>query len=144
MWLAMAAFVLIGTAMTMQSPVNAAISRELGGPVPAVAKSFLVGFLVLTGVAGLQGANSSVLDLPPVPGWVLVTACLGAWYVLSAIWGVSTMGILTLLTALILGQMTAALLIDATGALGVEVREVTPERVATAGLVMAALILSRA
>lgn len=144
MFWALAAFVAVGTVMALQAPVNAALSRELGGPVPAVVTAFLVGFLVLAGVALLQGGPTAPLDLPPVPGWVVVGACLAAWYVLAAIWGVTGMAILTLVSALILGQLTAALAFDATGALGIELREVTPERVATAGLLLAALILARA
>jgi transporter family-2 protein len=75
---------------------------------------------------------------------MLLGGCLGAWYVLSAVWGVTHLGVLTLVSALILGQMTAAMVIDATGTLGVATREITPTRIAAAGLVMAGLILSRA
>jgi bacterial/archaeal transporter family-2 protein len=141
---ALATFVLIGTVMAMQSPVNAALARELGGPVRSVLTAFMIGFAVLAVVALLQGGTLPPLDLPPVPGWGLAIACLAAWYVLAAIWGVSTMGILTLTSALVLGQLAASVVIDATGALGAEVREVTPERVTTACLMLAGLILSRA
>jgi bacterial/archaeal transporter family-2 protein len=141
---ALAAFVLIGTVMAMQAPVNAAIARELGGPVLSVVTAFAIGFAVLATVAVLHMGSESPPTLPPIPGWVLGAACLAAWYVLARIWGVSTMGVLTLTAALILGQMAAALMIDATGALGVEVREVTPERVTTACLMLAGLILTRA
>ena len=144
MWWIVAAVVLGGTAIAMQAPVNAALARELGGPVPAAAVSFGVGFLVLLLITLLQGQGAVFLKLPQVPGWTLIGGCLGAWYVLSAVWGVSTLGVLTLVAALTLGQMTAAMVIDATGALGVAVREVTLTRLAAAGLVMAGLILSRA
>jgi len=60
-----------------------------------------------------------------------------------SVWGVSQLGGVTLVAALILGQMSAAMVIDATGALGVAVREVTPTRIAAAILVMAGLVLSR-
>ncbi len=144
MWWIVAAVVLGGTAIAMQAPVNAALARELGGPVPAAAVSFGVGFLVLLLITLLQGQGAVFLKLPQVPGWTLIGGCLGAWYVLSAVWGVSTLGVLTLVAALTLGQMTAAMVIDATGALGVSVREVTLTRLAAAGLVMAGLVLSRA
>lgn len=45
--------------------------------------------------------------------------------------------------ALVFGQMAAALLIDATGALGMAVRGVTPTRLVAAGLVAAGLLLWR-
>jgi bacterial/archaeal transporter family-2 protein len=143
MWWIVAAVVLGGTAISLQAPINAALARELGGPVPAAAVSFGVGFIVLLTIALLQGQGEAFLKLPQVPTWTLVGGCLGAWYVLTSIWGVSQLGVLTLIAALILGQMSAAMVIDATGALGVAVREVTPTRIAAAILVMAGLVLSR-
>lgn len=143
MWWIVAAVVLGGTAISLQAPINAALARELGGPVPAAAVSFGVGFIVLLAIALVQGQGEAFLKLPQVPTWTLVGGCLGAWYVLTSIWGVSQLGVLTLIAALILGQMTAAMVIDATGALGVAVREVTPTRIAAAVLVMAGLVLSR-
>ncbi|MFN3282311.1 MAG: DMT family transporter [Tabrizicola sp.] len=144
MWWILAAVVLGGTAIAMQAPINAALARELGGPVPAAAVSFAVGFVVLLVIALAQGKGAAFLDLPKVPVWTLFGGCLGALYVLTAVWGVSSLGVLTLVSALILGQMTAAMVIDATGTLGVAVREVTPARIAAAGLVLAGVILSRA
>jgi bacterial/archaeal transporter family-2 protein len=143
MWWIVAAVALGGTAISLQAPINAALAKELGGPVPASAVSFGVGFIVLITVALIQGQGGAFLKLPQVPTWTLVGGCLGAWYMLSAVWGVTHLGVLTLVAALILGQMTAAMVIDATGALGVEVREITLPRIAAAGLVMAGLILSR-
>lgn len=143
MWWIVAAVVLGGTAIALQAPINAALSRELGGPVPAAAVSFGVGFIVLLVIAFAQGQGGAFLKLPQVPAWTLVGGCLGAWYVLTSVWGVSQLGVVTLVAALILGQMTAAIAIDATGALGVTVREITPTRIASAGLVMAGLLLSR-
>ena len=143
MWWIVAAVVLGGTAISLQAPINAALARELGGPVPAAAVSFGIGFIVLLTIALLQGQGEAFLKLPRVPTWTLVGGCLGAWYVLTSIWGVSQLGVLTLIAALILGQMSAAMVIDATGALGVAVREVTPTRIAAAVLVMAGLVLSR-
>lgn len=143
MWWIVAAVVLGGTAISLQAPINAALARELGGPVPAAAVSFGVGFVVLLIIALLQGQGAAFLKLPQVPAWTLIGGCLGAWYVLTSVWGVSQLGVLTLVAALILGQMSAAMVIDATGALGVAVREVTPTRIAAAILVMAGLVLSR-
>ena len=143
MWWIVAAVVLGGTAVALQAPVNAALARELGGPVPAAAVSFGVGFVVLLVIALVQGQGAAFLKLPQVPAWTLIGGCLGAWYVLTSVWGVSQLGVVTLVAALILGQMTAAMVIDATGALGVVAREVTPTRIASAGLVMAGLLLSR-
>ena len=143
MWWVIMAVVLGGAAISLQAPINAALARELGAPVPAAAVSFAVGFLVLLAVAAVQGQGGAFLKLTQVPAWTMLGGVLGAWYVFTAVWGVSTLGVVTLVAALVFGQMAAALLIDATGALGMAVREVTPTRLAAAGLVAAGLLLSR-
>ncbi len=143
MWWAIAAVVLGGVAVAVQAPINAALGRGLGGAVPAAAVSFGVGFAVLLALSLLQGLGGSYLKLTQVPLWTLAGGLLGAWYVLSAIWGVSSLGVVTMVAALILGQMAAAMVIDGTGALGMSVREITPQRIAATGLVMAGLVLSR-
>ena len=114
-----------------------------GGPVPAAAVSFGVGFLVLLAASLVQGQGTAYLKLSAVPLWTLAGGFLGAWYVFAAVWGVSTLGVVTLVAALVFGQMAAALVIDATGALGMAVREVTPTRIAAAGMVLGGLVLSR-
>lgn len=143
MWWAVAAVALGGVAIAVQAPINAALGRGLGAAVPAAAVSFGVGFLVLLAVSLVQGQGSAYLKLSQVPAWTLVGGILGAWYVFASVWGVSSLGVVTLVAALVLGQMGAALVIDATGALGMAVREITPTRIAAAGLVLAGLVLSR-
>ena len=141
-WTVLAA-VLGGVAIAVQAPLNAALGRGLGGAVPASAVSFGVGFLVLLTVSVVQGNGGAYLRLGQVPVWTLAGGLLGAWYVFSAVWGVSSLGVVTLVAALVFGQMAAALVIDATGSLGMAVREITPTRIAAAGLVLAGLVLSR-
>jgi transporter family-2 protein len=143
MWWIILAVVLGGAAISVQAPINAALARELGAAVPAAAVSFGVGFLVLVTVAALQGQGGAFLRLPQVPAWTVLGGVLGAWYVFTAVWGVSSLGVVTLVAALVFGQMAAALAIDATGALGMAVREITATRLAAAGLVAAGLLLSR-
>jgi transporter family-2 protein len=140
---AVLAVVLGGVAVAVQAPINVALGRELGALVPAAAVSFGIGFLVLLAVAAVMGQSGAFLKLGAVPLWTLAGGALGAVYVTSAMWGVASLGVVTMIAALILGQMTAALVIDATGSLGVAVREITLQRMAAAGLVAAGLVLSR-
>lgn len=143
MWWALVAVALGGAAIAVQAPINAALGRGLGAPVPAAAVSFGVGFAVLFVISLLQGSGDAYLRLSTVPTWTLLGGLLGAWYVFAAVWGVSSLGVVTLVAALVFGQMAAALVIDAAGALGMAVREITPTRIAAAGLVGAGLLLSR-
>jgi transporter family-2 protein len=142
MWWAVAAVALGGMAIAVQAPINAALGRGLGAPVPAAAVSFGVGFLVLLVVSVVQGKGGAYLRLSSVPVWTLAGGFLGAWYVFVTVWGVSSLGVVTLVAALVFGQMAAALVIDATGSLGMTVREITPTRIA-AGMVLGGLVLSR-
>ncbi len=143
MWWIILAVVLGGAAISLQAPINAALARELGAPVPAAAVSFGVGFLVLFAIALVQGHGPAFARLTQVPVWMLLGGFLGAWYVFTSVWGVGSLGVVTLVAALIFGQMAAALVIDATGILGMAVREVTPTRIAAAVMVLGGLILSR-
>jgi len=143
MWWAVAAVALGGVAIALQAPINAALSRGLGAPVPAAAVSFAVGFLVLLAVSLVQGQGGAYLKLSSVPLWTLVGGFLGAWYVFAAVWGVASLGVVTLVAALVFGQMGAALVIDTTGALGMAVRDITPTRIAAAAMVLGGLVLSR-
>ena len=72
MWWIMAAVVLGGMAVALQAPINAALSRELGGPVAAAAVSFGVGFVVLLVIVLVQGQGGAFLKLTQVPAWTLV------------------------------------------------------------------------
>jgi bacterial/archaeal transporter family-2 protein len=53
------------------------------------------------------------------------------------------MGVVTTVAALILGQMTAALVLDRLGLFGLPVQELSVTRLAAAGLVAAGVVLSR-
>ena len=140
---AVLAVVLGGVAVAVQAPINAALGRELGAVVPAAAVSFGLGFVVLVAVAAITGQAGAFLKLGAVPGWMLCGGLLGATYVLSATWGVSQLGVVTMVAALVLGQMSAAMVIDVTGILGMAAREISLQRIMAAGLVAAGLVLSR-
>jgi bacterial/archaeal transporter family-2 protein len=77
------------------------------------------------------------------PGWQLLGGFLGAFYVWAVVWGVPQMGVVTTVAALILGQMTAALVLDRLGLFGLPVQELSVTRLAAAGLVAAGVVLSR-
>ena len=135
--------VVAGMALSTQAPLNAALARVLGQPVAAAAVSFGVGFVVLTGVSLLLGGAAPLARLPAATWWQLTGGFLGAFYVWAVIWGVPTLGVLTTVAALILGQMIAALILDGTGLFGLPVNAISPARLAAAALVAAGLVLSR-
>jgi bacterial/archaeal transporter family-2 protein len=135
--------VIAGVALATQAPINAALGRSLGSPVGAAAVSFGVGFLVLFVLTLLLDGPSTFLRLGATPGWQIVGGFLGAYYVFAVLWGVPTLGVLSTMAALILGQMAAALVLDGSGLFGLQVLALSPQRIAAAVLVAAGLVLSR-
>jgi transporter family-2 protein len=134
--------ILGGIAVAVQGPLNAALARSLGSALPAAAVSFGVGFAVLAAISLAVGAGS-LARLSGVPLWQLAGGFLGAWYVTALIWGVSALGAVTTVAAVILGQMAAALAIDAVGAFGLATQPITATRIASVALVAAGVVLSR-
>lgn len=135
--------VIAGIALATQAPINAALGRSLGSPIAAAAVSFGVGLVVLIGLTLVVSGPQTFAKLGVTPGWQLRGGLLGAFYVSAVLWGVSTLGVLSTMAALILGQMAAALLLDGNGLFGLPVQALTPQRIAAAGLVAAGLVLSR-
>ncbi len=141
--LALIIVVIAGAALATQAPINGALGRSLGSPIGAAAVSFAVGLIVLLGLTLLISGPQTFAKLAGVPIWQLLGGMLGAFYVSAVLWGVSSLGVLSTMAALILGQMGAALLLDGQGLLGLPVQALTPQRLAAAGLVAAGLVLSR-
>lgn len=142
-WIALAAIALGGAAIATQAPVNARLALHLGDPVLAAAISFFVGFLALGTIVVFRGALPGLANAGAVPWWAWFGGAMGAIYVWAAIWSVGLLGVVTLVSALVFGQLTAALIIDAVGGFGVPVREITLTRVMAVLLVGAGLVLSR-
>lgn len=141
--LALVVIAIGGACAAVQAPVNARLSSHVGDPVAAAAISFLLGFLVLGAVMVARGAVPSGAEAASAPWWAWAGGALGAVYVWAAVWSVGTLGVVTMVAGLIFGQLAAALILDATGAFGMAVREISPTRVLAVVLVGAGLILSR-
>ena len=132
-----------GAAVAVQAPVNGALGRSLSSPLAAAAVSFAVGLAVLV-IATLASAGTApVAKLAGVPTWQLAGGLLGAFYVWAIISGIGSVGALTALSAIILGQLTAGLLLDQIGAFGLPVHPISLRRVAAVALVAGGLLLSR-
>jgi transporter family-2 protein len=142
-WLAMAAVALGGAGIAIQAPINAHLARAAGDPVVAAAISFGVGFVVLSGLVGLRGTVPGWAAMGGLPWWAWCGGALGAIYVVAAAWSVDRIGVVTLVAALVFGQLLTALVLDAIGAFGMAVREISLTRIGAVVLVGAGLLLSR-
>ena len=136
-----------GFAISCQAPINAMLNRTLGDPILTACISFFVGFVALlaTWLVSLMLRQHAfqMPDVSALPSWIWIGGVLGTLYVLAALWSVPKLGMLTVVAAVVLGQLVAGLLIDATGAFGLQARDVSLTRVLAVVMVMGGLLLSR-
>lgn len=132
-----------GSVLSMQGPINAALSRGLGDPVVAACVNFLVGFLVLLLINLIRGTGPQAGGFALTPYWAFVGGALGACYIVSLTWAIPQTGALTAAATIIFAQLATALILDRIGAFGLSVQEITWPRIMGLALVMAGLLLSR-
>lgn len=133
----------VGIGFAIQAPLNASLGKSIGSGVGAAAISFGVGFVALTALTlafGQAAAFPRALSAPPL---LWIGGLLGAGVVWAMLWSVPVIGILTAFAALLLGQLGAALVLDAMGAFGAPVTPITLKRVLAMVMVAGGLILSR-
>ena len=142
-WTAIVVVIAAGGAAALQAPVNATLGRVMESTLAAAAVSFGIGFLMLFAVSMLSGNAAAFGRLHAITSWHLLGGVLGAFYVWSMLWGVPTLGVVTAIAALILGQMVVALVIDTGGYFGLPQIELSATRIGAVVLVSAGLVLSR-
>jgi transporter family-2 protein len=106
-----------GMSNGFQAPVNAALGRYVG-VVESSCISFFVGALSLLLVSLIAGRGSllKIVDAPPN---LWIGGLLGAFFVTVALFVVPKIGAAVMIVSVITGQMTAALIIDQVGWLGI-------------------------
>jgi bacterial/archaeal transporter family-2 protein len=111
---------LAGGLIALQPPINAELGRFTGN-LQAALVSFLVGAVLLAGIVVLSG-KAGTLSETFQPGWIyyLGGGVLGAVYVAVALITVSSIGAAGVVAGTIAGQLTASVVIDRLGVLGLE------------------------
>jgi transporter family-2 protein len=141
--LALLGALVAGLALGVQASINAHLGRALADPIVASCISFGVGFAVLLllslpRITALEW--SAVRDLP---WWAWTGGAIGTIYMVSMVVGVPRLGVLTMVTAVVLGQVCASLVLDAVGAFGGAVVGVSWQRLLAAACLLAGVVLSR-
>lgn len=132
---------LAGVLVGMQAPINSRLGRDLGS-VQAATFSFVVGSIALAVVALLfYGGLGSFGEAGKAPAWSLVGGLLGAVYVTVAILTVRTLGVSALTATVIAGQLTAAVLIDRFGLLGIAKQPIDMQRIIGLVLLVVGVVL---
>lgn len=134
-----------GAFIAIQAPINSQLARGLGLPVAAAAFSFLSGAIVLgiitVALVRFQGIS---LDWKAPAPWLFVAGgVLGAFYVTLSTILTPKIGAAALMAFLVAGQLTAGMVLDRIGFLGMAVREISLGRLAGAALLLVGALLVR-
>jgi bacterial/archaeal transporter family-2 protein len=114
----------VGGLIALQAPINSLLGHRIGTFQAAVV-SFTVGTLALAAIALLSGGFGSIGEVRSVPWYYLLGGLLGAAYVTSVLVTVRSLGAGGVTAATIAGQLTAAVVVDQLGVLGVHHRPIT-------------------
>ncbi|MDX6633533.1 MAG: bacterial/archaeal transporter family-2 protein [Solirubrobacterales bacterium] len=131
---------LVGGLIALQPPVNAGLGRATGS-LPAALVSFLVGTLVLAALVALTGKVGGIASSFDVRWYYLIGGLLGAAYVTTALITVRTIGAGGVAAATITGQLSAGIVLDRLGVLGLTKTPIGPARLAGVALLLAGTYL---
>jgi transporter family-2 protein len=132
-----------GGMIALQAPTNAILARAGGSPVLAALISFTVGTLCLFAVWLGSAARPRTAAFAGLPWYAWLGGAYGAVYVAIAAYAAPKIGIASLITIGIAGQIAIALLLDHFGLLGLPREPVNLGRVLGAILVVAGVVLVR-
>lgn len=118
-----------GMMIAAQGAINGRLSGALGGPLQAALISFSVGWMALLILnIALGNRFPLVTAAGHLPWWVWIGGLLGAVMVASSATAVPRIGVAAWVSAVIAGQLFAAVLYDHIGAFGQVVKPATPMR----------------
>jgi transporter family-2 protein len=130
----------VGGLIALQPPINAGLGRATGN-LPAALVSFAVGTLLLALIVALVGQAGGLSSTFDVRWYYLIGGLLGAAYVTVALIAVSSIGAGGVAAATVTGQLTAAVVIDRLGILGLEQTPFTAARIAGVVLLLVGTFL---
>ena len=130
----------VGALIALQPAINAGLGRATGS-LPAALVSFAVGTLLLALIVALVGQAGGLSSTFDVRWYYLIGGLLGAGYVTVALIAVSSIGAGGVAAATITGQLTAAVVIDRLGILGLEQTSFSAARIAGVALLLAGTFL---
>jgi bacterial/archaeal transporter family-2 protein len=130
----------VGGLIALQPAVNAELGRATGN-IAAALISFAVGTLVLAALVGVSGQAGGLGETFSIPWYYLLGGVLGAAWVFTALVMVSSIDAGGVAAATITGQLTASIVLDRLGVLGLAETSITAERVLGVALLLAGTYL---
>jgi bacterial/archaeal transporter family-2 protein len=133
-----------GAGVAVQSVINARLRVLLGGPFWAAAGQFIVGVIFLLVVAVLTRQPAPITSgIPRAPLWIWAGGLFGAMLILVNIILTPRLGATLTLGMMIVGQLSAALIVDHYGLFGGTVIRLSTTRVAGVVLLLLGVSLIR-
>ena len=133
--------VMVGGLIALQAPINSMLGRTVGS-FAAAAVSFTIGTLVLIAITLLIGGGFGRVDGIRDLSWYYLTGgLLGAAYVTTVLVTVRSLGAGGATAATIAGQLTMSVIVDRVGALGLEERPLSVQRLVGVVLLAAGTFL---
>jgi transporter family-2 protein len=139
-WLAVSGMAMAGAVVAMQPMLNAGLGRATT-QLTAALISFCVGAAALLALVAVTGQLGQVSGIADVRWYYLLGGLCGAVWVTASLIAVTTIGAGGVVAATITGQLTAALIADRLGILGLEATPISPERVLGVFLLLAGTYL---
>ncbi len=129
-----------GGLIALQAPINAGLGKATGDLTAAMV-SFLIGSAALTLIVLVSGKAAGVASVGDVHWYYLIGGLLGAVYVANALVAVGSIGAGGVAAATIAGQLTASVVADRLGILGLDQVALSPARILGIVLLLAGTLL---
>jgi len=133
-----------GAGVAVMAVLNARLGVLLGGPFWAAAAQFTVALSAVLSVALLTRQPAPVTTgIAVAPWWVWAGGLFSATFIVVSILLTPRLGVALTLATIIVGQLSAALVVDHYGLFGGAVIRATPARVVGVALLLAGITLLR-
>ena len=132
-----------GAMVAIQAPTNSMLAKAGGSPILAALISFIVGTVALLAVWLMTPNRPGSAAFAGLPWYAWIGGLYGAVFVAVAAYAAPKIGVASLITIGIAGQIVMALWLDHIGAMGLAREPISPGRVIGAFLVVAGVVLVR-
>jgi len=132
-----------GSAITVQAGLNAQVGRMLGHPLWATLVSLTVSVISIVPILVIfRVTPPNLSSLDSAPWWVWVGGALGAFFITVALMTAPELGAVVFVSAVVMGQTIASILLDQFAIAGFPSRPVTLWRLVGAVLVVIGVLIS--
>lgn len=143
-WLLALASIVVGGLLSVQPLINARAASAAGHPIYGAMLSVFVSTLTMIVMSFLLRLPlPDTRALAASPAWTWTGGVIGAFVVLTALTATPRLGAATTVMLFITGQMTAALILDHHGWLGVPVHPIDLPRILGVLCLVAGIVLIR-